>query len=79
MLIPVIHVSAGRELVHKPSTLPSMLLIKVALYETGFEKRSSAPHEPRESSSVGSVRLLDGLLCCHDLLCPVRSSFKFAF
>jgi len=39
----------------------------------------NAPHEPRESSSVASMRLLGGLLCCYDLLCPIRSSFKFAF
>lgn len=25
------------------------------------------------------MRLVGDLLCCYDLLCPIRSSFKFAF
>ena len=33
----------------------------------------------RGDGPVGSMRLLGGLLCCGDLLCPIRSSFKFAF
>ena len=42
---------------------------------------NSYPLSPnwQHALSLGSMRLLGDLLCCYDLLCPIRCSFKFAF